>query len=77
MNRLVDQQKMYQTIYIIHETLKSFFKKTKAKNSVSSFSHVKICCFSLTYVTVNSISLGFGLLGQTKQNRDGYFFTIF
>ena len=42
---------------------------------ISSFSHVKTCCFPLTYVIVHWMALGFGLLGQTKLYFYGYFYS--
>ena len=49
---------------------KSFLTQTRQTFSGSSFLKVRICCFSLSVLTVNENSLGFGLLDGQNISAD-------
>lgn len=64
---LVSQQKIYHQLFWQPINCLSYLFKKNAKHSVSSFSKVRICCFSMFYMTLNWISFGL-LVGQNPQS---------
>ena len=66
LQQLDDQ--LLPTILII---ARSLFKQKCQTSAHSSFFDDRTCCFCLSFLTVNTESLGFGLLvGEKKQFKD-------